>query len=54
MCLRAMWGKKGVKGQRTAMRTQHILIYGLNRSPTLANFQKIPANLSRVSVLPAP
>ena len=32
------------------MRTQHILIYGLNRSPTLANFQKIPAKLFRMSV----
>ena len=30
---------------RTAMRTQHILMYGLNLSPILAHFQKMPMNL---------
>lgn len=28
------------------MMTQHILIYGLSRSPILAHFQKIPITLS--------
>ena len=27
------------------MRTQHILMYGLNLSPILAHFQKMPMNL---------
>lgn len=29
-----------------AMTTQHKLMYGLNRSPTLANFQNMPMILS--------
>lgn len=33
------------KSSLTAMKTQHILMYGLSRSPTLAHFQKMPANL---------
>lgn len=27
------------------MRTQHMLMYGLNLSPILAHFQKMPMNL---------
>lgn len=30
-----------------AITTQHILTYGLSRSPTLAHFQKIPKTPSR-------
>lgn len=37
------------RGKRTAMRTQHMLMYGLNRSPILANFQNIPVTLLRLS-----
>lgn len=33
------------------MKMQHILTYGLSRSPTLANFQKMPVKLPSVSEL---
>lgn len=39
-----------IKGSLTAMRKQHILTYGLSRSPTRAHFQNIP-NTLRESVL---
>jgi hypothetical protein len=31
------------------MSTQHILMYGLSRSPILAHFQNMPINLQDVS-----
>ena len=33
---------KSSQGRQTAMRTQHMLMYGLSRSPILAHFQKMP------------
>jgi len=34
----------------TAIRRQHILMYGLNRSPMRAHFQKTPKILSQISL----
>lgn len=39
------WDKRRLS--RTAMTTQHMLMYGDNLSPILAAFQKIPKNLLR-------
>lgn len=39
------------EGVLTAIRTQHILTYGLSRSPTRANFQNIPKRLHRIREL---
>lgn len=36
--------------QLTAIRRQHILMYGLNRSPMRAHFQNTPKILSQISL----
>ncbi len=46
--------KAGVRGELTAMTTQHKLTYGLSRSPMRAHFQNMPRKLVRVLVMEMP
>lgn len=45
------YNKYGFSSIQTAMRIQHIDTYGLNLSPILAHFQKIPNTLDIIVIL---